>query len=338
MSTSPVPLPHWDPPPEPIGQAIAIRSIPIQLMPQQIDGDLGDDWTGISNPKTRKKLQDRIHQRKLRRRRKEKTKLTCQPPEETCHTLGLLGLNGTFYIESSIQHQTIPRSPASHVMQLTPYNEPLTLESFTACEPDHERTERFMLYFIARVQQRLSCSPRADMLLSLIQFNSTRALVVNARALGITREFMAPDSRSPFIAPNNGGLTSDTSMPSSLRPTQFQLTVAHHPWIDILPWSKVRDNLLLHDESSYDKKELCRDLRGFQKVAGSNYGGIIAWGEPWDPRGWEVTEAFASKWPWLIQDCYELLESTNSWRTMRGECKWTQKDLGREPTMCEVTE
>lgn len=155
------------------------------------------------------------------------------------------------------------------------------------------------------------------MLLSLVQFNTTRALVMNARVMGITNNIMVPGSRSQF-ASEDVDIAAHNSLPLSLRPTHLQLTVSHHPWIDILPFPEIRDNILRHDEKSYRKEELCRDLRGFQAVA-DGCGGIIAWGGPWDSRGWEVTEAFASKWPWVVKDCHELLESTNYWRAVRDE-------------------
>ncbi|KAH7144151.1 hypothetical protein B0J13DRAFT_584975 [Dactylonectria estremocensis] len=230
--------------------------IPLQHMPQQALAGPGNDWTGISDPKARKKLQDRVHQR--------------------------------------ISH----------------------LGSFAACEPDSERTERFILQFTTNAHLAfLRGSPRAEMLLNLVQFNTTRALVTNARIMGITHEIMSPKSRSWF--PSKGGdISTHDSLPPSLRPTLLQLTVSHHPWIDILPLPEIRDNLLRHDEKSYDNKELCRDLRGFQAVA-LGCGGMITWADPWDSRGWEVTEAFAAKWPWVIEGCHELLDSTNHWKAAR---------------------
>jgi hypothetical protein len=157
------------------------------------------------------------------------------------------------------------------------------------------------------------------MLLSLVPFNATRALIMNARVMGLTQEFMVPDALSRIAYQNFDGM-ENRSVPFSLKPTDLQLCVSHHPWIDILPWPEIRDNLLRRDENSYDKKELCRDLRGFQAVADGR-GGMIVWGDPWDPRGWEITEAFALKWPWVVNGCHEVLESTRRWRTVRGETR-----------------
>ena len=158
------------------------------------------------------------------------------------------------------------------------------------------------------------------MLPSLIQFNTTRALVINARIMGIASEFMLPESRSRLTCNGING-PAFNSLPPSLHPTLLQRTQGHHPWVDILPCPKVRDNLLLYEEF-YDKGELCRDLRGFQIVPDAR-GGMIAWGDPWEPQNWEITEAFAMKWPWVVRDCFELLASTNRWRAIRGESPLT---------------
>lgn len=147
------------------------------------------------------------------------------------------------------------------------------------------------------------------MLINLVQFNTTRALVINARFIGVIRELMAPGSQSQLTS-RSVSVLAYNSLPPSLKLTHLQLTISHHPWINILPLPEICDNLLCYDESSYDKKELCRDLRGFQAVADS-YRGMIIWGAPWDSQGWEVTDAFATKWPWVINGCHQLLKSTS---------------------------
>lgn len=48
-------------------------------------------------------------------------------------------------------------------------------------------------------------------------------------------------------------------IPGNLRPTALQCEVLHHPWIDLLPVPKMRDNLILA-EDTYDGAELCEAL------------------------------------------------------------------------------
>ena len=47
--------------------------------------------------------------------------------------------------------------------------------------------------------------------------------------------------------------------------------------------------------------------------------GLIIWGEPHDTSSWEVTPGFLAKWPWAMEGCDDLIESSNRWRLMRGE-------------------
>ncbi|KAF3392676.1 hypothetical protein F1880_008626 [Penicillium rolfsii] len=256
------------------------QNIPFQLMHQQLVAGPEDDWTGITDPKERKRLQDRINQRITRQR----------------------------LYESSGSHEALRLSP----------HEDMHISSFTACEPDSERTEYFILHFSALMQEEyLKGSLRTELLLSLVQFNVTRAFILNAQALGIVKQSMSRQARSRF-ASTGVETTFIDSLPGSLQPTILQRAIPHHPWIDILPVPELRDNLLRRDASSYDAAQLCRDMRGFQDVP-EGRGGVTVWGEPWDGQGWEVSEAFALKWPWVIQGCMGLLESTNYWRSRRGE-------------------
>ncbi|KAL4789010.1 hypothetical protein BDV19DRAFT_383450 [Aspergillus venezuelensis] len=81
--------------------------------------------------------------------------------------------------------------------------------------------------------------------------------------------------------------------PPTLRPTPIQRHIPHHPWLDFLPFPRMRDNLIKASEH-WDDEELCLD-------------------------SWEATEAFLKKWPWVVRGCPELMYSTNAWRARRGE-------------------
>ncbi|KAH6699086.1 hypothetical protein BKA61DRAFT_621962 [Leptodontidium sp. MPI-SDFR-AT-0119] len=247
----------------------------------------------------------------------EMTSVSSSLGEGGCHTPAF-----SAFIDGSLNQNQSTCTSLSNTVYTAQQYQPLDLRSFTTCESDSERTEWFIVQFTANARQYfLHSSPRTDMLVSLVQFNTTRALVMNARIMGVTSEFMTPDARSR-LASEGIEVQAHNSLPLSLKPTHLQLTKSHHPWIDILPFPEIRDNLLRRDENSYDKKELCRDLRGFQMVA-DGYGGMVAWRDPWNLQGWEVTKAFASKWPWVVKDCHELLVSTNRWRAIRGESEIT---------------
>lgn len=163
--------------------------------------------------------------------------------------------------------------------------------------------------------------PRVDCLLVLVKFNVFQALFSNGRILGFStaNEYFDDDAISSFAKPvvSNASLLSLPPLPLALRPTQIQRQIPHHPSLDLLPDPQMRDNLI-RASGTYDEDELCADLLGMFSCSNGR-SGLIIWGEPWDPSGWEVTEPFAKHWGWALRGCDELLWATNQWRHKRGE-------------------
>lgn len=179
-----------------------------------------------------------------------------------------------------------------------------------------EITQTFLQYEESAYTDYMLGSPRVDQLLTLIQFNVFRALVSNTFAVGFTMNWLEEEEAiSPWCA-NSVGLQS-IPYPASLCPTALQKTIPHHPWIDLFPIPRMRDNLL-RKYDSFDEYALCNDLVDFYDVSNEQTG-LVVWTEPWLPSGWEVSEAFLQKWSWVIEGCGELVESTNYWRNVRGE-------------------
>lgn len=162
-------------------------------------------------------------------------------------------------------------------------------------------------------------SPRTDLLLTLIRFNIFRALIENTSSIGFNSEWLEYDAISPFYRVKEIGRLGEADYPRYLRPTILQQTVEHHPWIDLFPLPQMRDNILRSGDS-FDDTPLCLDLVENHQCPGQ-WSGLIVWTDPWDPYSWEVTEEFLKKWAWVIQDCWELFDSTNQWRVRRGERK-----------------
>lgn len=186
---------------------------------------------------------------------------------------------------------------------------------------------------ITNVEHSLAlCSPRLDLLLTLVQFNVFRALASNTLSLSFPFSWLSDDALSPYTISTTTSFTNSTvencpvaslhpPCPPALQPTLLQRTVPHHPWIDLFPFPTLRDNILLQlRDGELDEDELCHDLVEVCH-APSERSGLIIWGEPWDGRGWEVTEEFVGKWGRvdLLKGCGELLEATNFWRGERGE-------------------
>ncbi|KAH7413047.1 hypothetical protein BKA64DRAFT_593627 [Cadophora sp. MPI-SDFR-AT-0126] len=145
------------------------------------------------------------------------------------------------------------------------------------------------------------------------------------------------------------------NIPLSLVPTRLQQTFLHSFWINLFPFPCLRDNLIRRD-GNFDHWELLEDLIGelmggipFEQRQGTPSAivvsdpkptsarhlrpsegcdesemtagrkGLIVWGEPYDMRNWEATPGFLEKWSWATDRCDDLVESSNHWRSMRGE-------------------
>ncbi|GFG24135.1 hypothetical protein IFM61606_04035 [Aspergillus udagawae] len=164
----------------------------------------------------------------------------------------------------------------------------------------------------------LGC-PRIDRLLVLTKANVYRAFLDNITLLGLVADgICSANILSPFNLHGPVRATQTTVIiPPSLRPTSYQRSVPHHPWLDFFPHPKVRDNLLSR-QGRFSKHKFCLDIMGFWNPdAVDNM--LLVWGEPYDPSNWEVTEGFIKKWGWVMQGCPDILQSTNKWRAKRGE-------------------
>ncbi|KXH38489.1 hypothetical protein CSIM01_05614 [Colletotrichum simmondsii] len=185
---------------------------------------------------------------------------------------------------------------------------------------DEDLDDIHQLFLEHANQSRRSPSPdpMSDSLIPLVQFNLFRGLMENMKTLGITMPMICDDDCvSPFGSDSMYNVNTAWNLPYFLRPTETQLTTVHHPWLDFLPLPRMRDNLIKAGDD-WDDEALCLDMVG-DGDAPSGKGGMILWGEPWDPNSWEVTEDFVEKWRWILEGCEEIIRSSNYWRAKRGE-------------------
>ena len=101
----------------------------------------------------------------------------------------------------------------------------------------------------------------SDQLLHLIQFNVYRAFISIKRTINTI-------SLDPTTCPVFGPCLDDTTryppnpnILPSLAPTTLQVSQYHFPWINIMPFARLRDNLIRR-EGRFDNFELWRDLVG----------------------------------------------------------------------------
>ena len=194
---------------------------------------------------------------------------------------------------------------------------------FSHCTEKEAATKRAMLERFAEqaLMRYMTADPCADHRLQVMQLNTINAFTRNAAALGYKFDWLVCAAISPFGCDEQSSSTAaPTRMPSALVPTTMQLTTRHHPWLDLFPLPRIRDNLLiaLSVLSAEEEQRLFEDIVE-SDGAKNEWAGLVVWGEPWDPQNWEVSLPFLQRWAWLVNGCPEIIKSTNYWRRRRGE-------------------
>ncbi|KAI9879313.1 MAG: hypothetical protein M1830_008964 [Pleopsidium flavum] len=170
----------------------------------------------------------------------------------------------------------------------------------------------------------------------------TAALYTLGMYVGITEETLCADeSLSPFFwssAESADDMVKANiictvqrifkTLKPDLRPSSEQITVKHHPYIDILPFPTLRKNLITHQEE-IDEDEFFHDmLTGLVCWGGAGIGrkdredstGYASTGTPWDVRSWEARVWFLEKyWTLLGGEDGELVRQSEWWRSIRGD-------------------
>ena len=230
-------------------------------------------------------------------------------------------------------HSTLSRQEAavSVLAETSPHKSLAIIYDYSASSRDTTTAKSHQRRTLADQHQNVFPLP-VDHLLHLIQFNVARALMSNKstiQSLSIYATIQHHDPTScvslEVTAVTQHGVTG---RPTSLAATQFQLTRHHSPWIGMLPWPRVRDNII-KCHAHFDHWEFLVDLVG-GKLTGANIDtedddeitsgrlGLIVWGEPHDAGSWEVTPGFLAKWIWVFSGCREVIDVSNRWRASRG--------------------
>ncbi|KAI1754834.1 hypothetical protein F4782DRAFT_463203 [Xylaria castorea] len=302
------------------------KSILLDDMPHMTEArSIEDDWAGLSDFAARKKSQNRLNQRALRRRREAmKSTHFQQEPIETIRSAPPLNIERQAdFVGHPSTHTTCMRDQQAVSKQLEHQSSPLSRipsrSSSTNVRWVSDAQGTLLVVSVGPTTIALnlySCPLPADHLLTLVRYNLYIACAANAKILGLDPRSLHDDIASPFCDLKN----FNYPLPKALIPTETQITVQHHPYIDIFPFSGLRDKLILL-EGTIDEDELCADLGG--KNSTIEHTGLIVWGDPWDPMGWELSEYVAIKWARLFDGCEKLLTATNYWRRRRGEAPLT---------------
>ncbi|KEF55884.1 uncharacterized protein A1O9_07464 [Exophiala aquamarina CBS 119918] len=249
-----------------------------------------DNWTGLKDPKERRKRQVRLS---LRAHRKRKA---AQLAERE------MPLHPNIEAESGTRHVIYPPSDNQAVRTTPNLFIPAALDQRGSFVPMRN------LYPMSR-----------DHLLPLVQYNAWRATLTNVLILGHLHLISQQTCRfgsCTTIFPNP---YQRKSLPESLKPTELQRSTSYPDWIDIMPSPRMRDNAT-RTQRLISNAELCADLMG--GISGKQHNiesAIIVWSDPWEPRGWELSQGFIRRWWFLVEGCNDLFEATNRWRDLRGD-------------------
>lgn len=251
-----------------------------------------------------------------------------RPKKSDTSTTALANGNGA--TGTPAQSSTVTRHATQRSLFDSPFVQTLTIAGASASytEPNVYDAKKSVSKLIETLSSiilhRLSYGdPCSDLLVHVTTFNSLRGIIYIMGVLDMAVNEMDDDnSISSFNAPDYTVVARRRVLPESLRPTALQLAVPHHPWIDAFPFPSFRNSLLTHadalaaDEGELSDVKLCSDTLGLDVRTSA---GLLVWGDPWDASAWELSEAFFTKWCWILYGCDELLASTNYWRASRGE-------------------
>lgn len=164
------------------------------------------------------------------------------------------------------------------------------------------------------------------------------ASLANCHMLGLDPQLiMHHTAKSPFVhtahekscRPSNTNMSRVTEMQecgtqkviNDMHPTLEQLTIPHHPYLDLIPWPSFRSRAIIASSMNpplIDKDELCLDLLSDGLCCHGILGvSLYARGEgtPWDSRSWEAKPWFLRKWSYLAGG--SDVQQTSLWWRLR---------------------
>ncbi|OQE25059.1 hypothetical protein PENSTE_c006G00110 [Penicillium steckii] len=232
-----------------------------------------DDWSGIIDPRTRRRLQNRLNQRACRKRKQTQT--------SQVSTSELVSLSSD-QIQKGYPRRWLSLDDTQSLV---------------------EKIKDFSFETYARG------SSTDGHLIILSKLYVYRAFLRNLAILGVEphRDWTSQDTISRFntCTPEH---INEKELPVSLRPTEIQLKIPYHPWLDFFPFPKMRDNLISAGDK-LDDAQFCVEVMGFWDIS-TNSCSILVWGEPSDPNSWEITEAFLKRWPWVYSGLHQAEAET----------------------------
>ena len=300
----------------------------------------GDNWRGVTDPKTRRTIQNRCNQRAARRRRRETTAEAdgslasknlqgpiLESPTTTSEAAAFEDA-GTVLSSKQVRRIAIWIHSATSLHGESDFACDRTQQVFASVRRQRRQATRLPYHLIeaacwsSRALEEYFFPLPADHLLSLVYYNVYRGILQNIAILGLDLDLMEfDDYPSPFLPLSASSSSAIFCPPPQLAPTALQKTIAHHPQIDIFPDPVLRDNFVRLADNDLDDDEFCHDMVGSQArflEQPRREPACRVWGEAWRVENWEVSEWFVRKYSFLFAGATDFERGTNHWRQQRG--------------------
>jgi hypothetical protein len=242
-------------------------------------GSVQECWYGVSDPRKRKQIQDRLAQRA---RRKRLASLRDGADDQLRY-----GLNDTPSDSSeSIQQDCSSSSLITLGQKAQGVRQP-TGPSISQNRPEAKQLSSQALddlYMAIPIEAPAESSlPIDQRIFPRPQLSVFAAMWDNGAMMGISC-CCGFTAKSKVLGPE---------IPLSLHPTPLQLSRIHLTWIDRFPFPRMRDNMISLS-GLFDEEVFLEDL--FKEYSFT----LVPGGLSYDPSAWRIGKEFALKWGYLF--------------------------------------
>ena len=156
--------------------------------------------------------------------------------------------------------------------------------------------------------------------LEILELDLLRGCMAIASRLEVHDQIWSLDAQSPFTDPNIS-LSRYSQIPDNLQPTLVQMTVPHHPMLDLLPWAAVRDRMITVMSQPVEVRppqaaSPLALLDFVYDIEDSSEGIRISGSDPYASDNWEVGEKVFKSWWWIFDR--DVIRRSNELREKRG--------------------
>lgn len=156
--------------------------------------------------------------------------------------------------------------------------------------------------------------------LEILELDLLRGCMAIATRLNVQETMWSLGAQSPFTDPAIS-LEQWSHLPDNLQPTLVQMTVPHHPIIDLLPWPAVRDRMahVMAQPVQVRPPQAASPLALLDfvyDIEDSAEGIRISGNDPYSSINWEIGEKVFKSWWWIFDR--DVIRRSNELRQQRG--------------------